>query len=102
LDGIAVGHSHINDIDYAKEAFMHLHIWNPTQRKSGNGFFFIRESIKIYFEMFKLLKLYSQPYALNPAPNRTLQRVGFKYVKTFETIPSWINFPQPSHPLGVE
>ena len=45
--------------------------------------------------MFNLLKLFSQPYALNPAPNRTLQKVGFKYLKTYETTPSWINFRQP-------
>ena len=95
LDGIAVGHSHINDIVYAKEAFMHLHIWNPAQRKAGNGTFFVRESITIYFELFNLLKLFCQPYALNPAPNRTLQKVGFEYLKTYETTPSWLNFPQP-------
>jgi RimJ/RimL family protein N-acetyltransferase len=95
LDGVPIGHSNINNIVYAKEAFMHLHIWNPIQRKTGHGTLFVRESIKIYFELFNLSQLFCQPYALNPAPNRTLRKVGFKYLKTYETTPGWINFPQP-------
>lgn len=95
LDGVPVGHSNINDINYAKEAFMHLHIWDTDQRQTGNGTFFVRESIKIYFEKFELSQLYCQPYALNPAPNRTLKKVGFIFLKNYETIPGWINFHQP-------
>ena len=95
LDNVPVGHSNINDIVYAKEAFMHLHIWNPAKRQSGNGAFFVQESLKIYFELFDLSQLFCQPYALNPAPNRTLQKVGFKFLKRYETIPGWLNFHQP-------
>ncbi len=94
LDGVPVGHSHINDIVYAREAFMHLHIWDSAKRQSGSGTFFIRESIKVFFELFKLSQLFCQPCALNPAPNRTLQKVGFELLKTYKTTPSWINFHQ--------
>ncbi len=39
-------------------------------------------------------RLFCQPNAFNTAPNRTLQRVGFRYVGTYEMQPSPINFPQ--------
>jgi hypothetical protein len=38
--------------------------------------------------------LYCEPYALNPAPNKTLEKLGFKFLKTYTTIPGWINFEQ--------
>jgi len=94
IAGNPVGHSHINDIVFAKEAFMHLHIWKPGDRKSGSGTIFVRESVKRYFELFDLSRLYCQPNVNNPAPNHTLQKVGFEFLKTYETTPSWINFHQ--------
>jgi hypothetical protein len=42
-----------------------------------------------------LRRLFCQPNAFNVAPNRILQRVGFRYVLTAEMRPSAINFPQP-------
>lgn len=33
--------------------------------------------------------------AFNVAPNRTLQSVGFSYVKTYETVPGPLNYHQP-------
>ncbi len=95
LNDVLVGHSHINNIVYGQEAFMHLHIWQPFQRKMGHGTFFVQESVKHYFQLFKLEKLFCQPYALNPAPNRTLSKVGFKFLKTYKTTPGWLNSHQP-------
>lgn len=95
IDGIPVGHSNINKIVYGQEAYVHLHLWRPERRRNGNGTFFIQESISCYFEKFRLQKLFCEPYALNPAPNRTLPKVGFELVKTYETTPGWINFYQP-------
>ncbi len=40
-------------------------------------------------------RLYCDPNAYNVAPNRTLQRAGFKYLKSYETVPGAINFRQP-------
>ena len=50
--------------------------------------------MKIYFEALALERIFCEPNAFNVAPNRTLQSVGFKYVKTYETVPGWLNFHQ--------
>ena len=51
-------------------------------------------TIQTYFETLKLKRLFCEPDAFNVAPNRTLQKVGFKYLKTYRTVPSLINFHQ--------
>jgi hypothetical protein len=56
---------------------------------------FVRQSAAIYFQVLELRRLYCQPNAFNIAPNRTLQRAGFRYVFTQQMVPSPINFPQP-------
>lgn len=94
LDGQIVGFSSLSDIIFGKEAFFHLHIVSPTQRQSGLGAEFVRRSAKVYFEVLELHRLFSEPNAFNIAPNRTLQRAGFRYLFTHETTPSPINFPQ--------
>src|SRR3954451_17749366 len=95
LEGKPVGWSSADKIVFGKEAYMHLHVFEPERRGEGNGTFFVRESAKIYFDMLRIDRLYCEPYALNVAPNRTLQAAGFKYVKTHETVPGPLNFHQP-------
>lgn len=90
-----VGHSNLNNIVFGDRANMHLHLWEAGRRRKGNGSYFIRQSISRYFQRFQLQKLYCEPYAHNPAPNRTLKRVGFDFVKQYETVPGGINFRQP-------
>ena len=94
LDGCPVGHSNINKIRFGNEAYLHLHLWEPQKRQSGHGTYLIRESIGRYFEKFNLQNLYCQPYALNPAPNKILAKIGFEFVQQYDTIPGWINFHQ--------
>ncbi|MDX1417557.1 MAG: GNAT family protein [Candidatus Promineifilaceae bacterium] len=94
LNGKPVGHSNINEIFFGLHASMHLHLWQPETRHSGNGTFFLRQSITRYFETFQLQNLFCEPYAHNPAPNRTLAKVGFELIKTYETQPGWICFHQ--------
>jgi RimJ/RimL family protein N-acetyltransferase len=94
LNDIPVGHSNINDIIFGKEAYMHVHLWHPDNRNKGDGSYFIKESLIYYFKIFKLQKLFCQPYALNPAPNKTLHNIGFEFIKKYETIPGWLNFKQ--------
>lgn len=48
-----------------------------------------------FFKNLKLKKIYCEPYALIPAPNKTLEKVGFKFVKTYVTTPGRLNFEQP-------
>lgn len=95
VDGNPIGHSNINKIIFGEEAFMHLHMWKPDTRNRGLGADLVRKSIPFYFNEFKLKNLYCEPYALNPAPNKTLKKVGFDFIKEYETTPGIISFLQP-------
>jgi RimJ/RimL family protein N-acetyltransferase len=95
LDGRIIGFSSVDHIDFGNEAFMHLHIVEEPRRRSGLGTQFVRLSADDYFRTLELKRLFCQPNAFNVAPNRTLQRAGFRYVFTKEMQPSTINFPQP-------
>lgn len=94
LDGKPIGHSNINGITYGKEATMHLHLWQSTNRRKGIGTELVLKSLPFYFGKLKLQKLISEPYALNPAPNKTLKKIGFEWVKAYTTVPGSINFEQ--------
>lgn len=94
LDGRAIGHTNVNKLVFGKHAFMHLHLWKNPNRKKGLGSVFVKESLPFYFENLKLQKLFCEPYALNPAPNKTLKKVGFRFQKRYKTNPGSINFLQ--------
>lgn len=94
LNGQPIGHTNVNDIEFGNLAKMHLHIWKPKKRRKGMGTQLIKASLPFYFENLKLKKLLCEPYALNPAPNRTLEKVGFNFIKKYETIPGSLNFLQ--------
>ena len=95
LDGIPIGHSNVNKIVFGEEAYMHLHIWDAVVRKMGFGTAFIKLTIPYFFKNLELKRLYCEPYALNPAPNRTLEKAGFQFLREYITIPGWLNFEQP-------
>ena len=94
-DGEAIGHSNLNPVTYGEEAFMHIHIWNKENRQKGYGFDLIKMSLPLYFKNFNLKNLNCEPYALNPAPNKMLQKLGFDFVKEYVTTPGSITFEQP-------
>jgi len=94
LDEKQIGHSNVNGIEYRKQAIMHLHLWKSDNRKKGIGTELVRKSLPFYFERLKIEKLICEPYALNPAPNKTLEKVGFEFVKKYITIPGSLNFEQ--------
>ncbi|ALJ00117.1 GNAT family N-acetyltransferase [Rufibacter tibetensis] len=94
-DGIPVGHSNANKILFGEEAYMHLHLWKPDLRQKGIGSSFIQLTLLHFFQKLQLKRLYCEPYALNPAPNRTLEKAGFRLVKEYVTTPGWINSEQP-------
>lgn len=73
---------------------MHLHVWQPSLRGQGNGTHFVQESARLYFERFQLQRLYCEPAAKNPAPNRTLARAGFTFVKMHTYAPAPHNYVQ--------
>jgi RimJ/RimL family protein N-acetyltransferase len=93
-NNMPIGHNNINNINIGNEAVMHLHIWNSEKRKSGLGYRLLQLSIPIFFKLFKLDKIICEPYVLNPAPNKTLKKLGFRFEKKYSTIPGSINFKQ--------
>lgn len=93
-NGTAVGHSNVNGIEFGKRATMHLHLWNSETRRKGMGTELLRQSLSFYFKDLQLKTLWCEPYALNPAPNKTLEKVGFRFVKRYTTVPGWLNFEQ--------
>lgn len=93
-DGDLVGFSSVDQISFGREAFLHLHILDSGRRHAGLGAGLVRLSAQRFFEVLELDRLFSEPNAFNVAPNRTLQRAGFRYLFTHETTPSPLNFPQ--------
>lgn len=94
LNNQAIGHCNVNNIHFGKEATMHLHLWNTKSRQKGLGTKMVLGSLPIFFESLKLERIWCEPYAKNQAPNRTLEKVGFEFVKKYVTIPGSLNFKQ--------
>ena len=93
-DDRPVGFSTSDKIRYGEQANMHLHVIEPGRRHQGVGVECVRRTGDFYFEQLKLKRLFCEPNAFNVAPNRTLQKAGFKYLKTHMTVPSPVNFHQ--------
>jgi RimJ/RimL family protein N-acetyltransferase len=94
LDGRTVGFSSADRIVFGQEAFLHLHMVEPELRRKGLGAEFVAMSAERYFRALELEQLFSEPNAFNTAPNRTLQRAGFRYLFTHEAQPGPMNFLQ--------
>ncbi|HUP88650.1 MAG TPA: GNAT family protein [Longimicrobiales bacterium] len=94
LDGEIVGHSSINQIKWGERAFAHLHLWRSDLRKEGIGSEFFRQSISFYFDRFNLQMINVEPNADNVAPNRVLEKLGFRFLKKYRTTPGPVNFEQ--------
>lgn len=94
INGKPIGHCNINKINFGVDAYMHLHIWQPDIRKKGLGVKLVKMTLPYFFKKFNLKKLYCEPYALNPAPNKTLEKIGFTFVKKHRTTPGYINLEQ--------
>lgn len=95
LDGDTVGFSRTERIRLGDQAFMHLHILRLPDRRQGLGARFVRLSAHHYFEVLGLQRLFCEPNAYNVAPNRTLQRAGFRYEMTHDDAPTPLNPYQP-------
>ena len=94
LGDLPVGYSSADKIVFGERANMHLHVLAPERRNSGLGVEAVRQTVELYFETLKLKSLFCEPNAFNIAPNRTVQKAGFKYVKTHMTVPGPLNFHQ--------
>ena len=89
-----VGFSSCDKVVYGDHAYMHLHVLNPDERQKGIGAECVRQSAAIYSNTLKLKSLFCEPNAFNVGPNRTLQKAGFKYIKTHMTVPGPLNYHQ--------
>ena len=96
LNGEAVGHCNVNKIVFGNEAAMHLHLWKSDTRQKGIGTALVKQSLPYFFKNLQLKKLWCEPYALNPAPNKTLEKIGFEFVKEYVTVPGSLSFEQPT------
>lgn len=94
LNAKAVGHCNVNQIEFGASAFMHLHLWKRGFRQKGMGTALVKLSLPYFFENLQLQQIYCEPYTLNPAPNRTLEKIGFVLEKTHTCIPGSLNFEQ--------
>lgn len=94
LDDSPAGFSTADKIIYGEQANMHLHIVDPQRRSKGMGVECVRQTADLYFEILRLKRLFCEPNAFNVAPNRTVQKAGFRYVKTHMTVPGPLNFHQ--------
>ena len=101
-DDRPVGFSTADKISFGEQANMHLHVTDPDRRNSGIGAACVRLTVDLYFERLKLKRLFCEPHAFNVAPNRTLQKAGFKYQKTHMTVPGPLNFHQAVNRWVVE
>jgi RimJ/RimL family protein N-acetyltransferase len=90
-----VGFSTCNPVFFGERGNMHLHVVAPDNRNRGIGVQGVKGSAAIYFERLELKTLFCEPNAFNVAPNRTVQKCGFKYLKTHMTVPGAINYRQP-------
>ncbi len=93
-DGTIVGFSSCDRITFGERANMHLHVLEDGNRRRGFGAECVRRSVELYFSRLKLKSLYCEPNAFNEAPNRTLQKAGFKYLETYMTVPGPMNTHQ--------
>lgn len=59
------------------------------------GLALLKMTLPYFFENLKLKVIFSEPYVLNVAPHKTLQKAGFEFVKEYTTTPGSINFEQP-------
>ena len=94
IDEYAVGHSNLSHLIYGKTAKIHLHLWSNEKRQSGLGRVFMEQCLTHFFSRFELPEIICEPKADNPAPNRLITQLGFKYIKTYITTPGPINFQQ--------
>jgi len=94
-DGRPIGHCNVNKIEFGESAYMHLHLWDGSIRQQGLGVALVKMSLPYFFKNLQLKRLFCEPYALNPAPNKTLEKAGFEFVREYLTTPGPFNFEQP-------
>jgi hypothetical protein len=94
VDDEPVGHSSITNIVYGDRANIHLHMWRAERRRSGFGAELFTRSASYFLQRFELARLYCEPFAENPAPNRVLAKLGARFERRYRTVPGPNHFEQ--------
>jgi RimJ/RimL family protein N-acetyltransferase len=94
-DAMPIGFSSADKIASGRQVHMHLHILCAEHRYIGYGVRCVPLTAKLLFDLLDLKRFFCEPNAFNVARNRTLQRAGFKHVKTHETVPGPFSYHQP-------
>lgn len=102
MDEAPVGHCFVNNIEIGNQVHMHLHLWDTTHRKKGMGVSLLQKSIPVFFKQLQLLKLWGEPYAKNIAPNKTILKARFTFVKSYTGIPGTWCFEQEVNQCGIK
>jgi RimJ/RimL family protein N-acetyltransferase len=77
VEGRAVGHASLKDIEPGLQGSIHLHLWVGELRGRGHGAILFCRSVVEFYERFSLRSMICEPSASNPAPNAMLRRIGF-------------------------
>ena len=77
VEGQAVGHACLKDIEPGHQGSIHLHLWVSELRGRGHGAILFCRSVVAFYEQFSLQRMICEPSATNPAPNAMLRRIGF-------------------------
>jgi len=77
VEGQAVGHAGLKEIEPGEQGSIHLHLWVPELRGRGRGALLFCRSVVAFYEQFSLERMICEPSANNPAPNAMLCRIGF-------------------------
>jgi len=80
VEGRAVGHASLKDIEPGQQGSIHLHLWVGELRGRGHGAILFCRSVVAFYERFALERMICEPSASNPAPNAMLRRIGFPLV----------------------
>lgn len=78
VDDKAIGYSTLRNISQNNLADIHLHIWESGVRRKGYGAKLFAMSVVEFYKLFNFKLMLCEPHAQNPAPNKTLSKIGFK------------------------
>lgn len=92
VDGEAIGHTYVNRVVFGESASVHLHLWRNAEKGQGLGSKMVALALPVFFDRLQLQKLICEAAAINPAPNRTMAKLGFTFIKTYVTVPAGWNF----------
>jgi RimJ/RimL family protein N-acetyltransferase len=81
--GKAIGFSFLGDIILGKSGNIHLHLWQKGLRGRGLGGILFCLSVVEFYRIFSLTSMFCEPRSENPMPNRMLQKIGFRMIKTY-------------------